>query len=439
MENKNRTFSSKIGFILTAVGSAVGMANVWGFPYKLQQNGGGAFLLVYLFFVLVFGYVALSAEFAIGRRANTGTLGAYEYAWNSRNLGAVGKFIGFLPLIGSLCIALGYAVIISYVAKALGQSITGTLMSVDSGEWFEQFSGMNYSVVPYHAIILFVTLLTCIKGADSIERSNKIMMPAFFVLFLILMVRVAMIPGAIDGYVFMLKPDFSKVLNVNTIVTAMGQAFFSLSVTGSGMIVCGAYLSKSEDIVDASKQTAIFDTVAAMVAAFVMVPAVFAYGMDQAGGPGLLFVVLPKILQDIPGGRIFAIVLYTAVIFGGISSLQNMLEVVTESLIHKFPKLKRKSVLAFLGLLLFGIGVNMEPISKWGPWMDLVSIYIIPIGATIGAVSWFWILKKRELLEEINTSSKKKYGDLWYNIGRYLYVPFAIIICFMALVYKVAF
>lgn len=439
MENKNRTFSSKIGFILTAVGSAVGMANVWGFPYKLQQNGGGAFLLVYLFFVLVFGYVALSAEFAIGRRANTGTLGAYEYAWNSRNLGVVGKFIGFLPLIGSLCIALGYAVIISYVAKALGQSITGTLMSVDSGKWFEQFSGMDYSVVPYHAIILFVTLLTCIKGADSIERSNKIMMPAFFVLFLILMVRVAMIPGAIDGYVFMLKPDFSKVLNVNTIVTAMGQAFFSLSVTGSGMIVCGAYLSKSEDIVDASKQTAIFDTVAAMVAAFVMVPAVFAYGMDQAGGPGLLFVVLPKILQDIPGGRIFAIVLYTAVIFGGISSLQNMLEVVTESLIHKFPKLKRKSVLAFLGLLLFGIGVNMEPISKWGPWMDLVSIYIIPIGATIGAVSWFWILKKRELLEEINTSSKKKYGDLWYNIGRYLYVPFAIIICFMALVYKVAF
>lgn len=439
MENKNRTFSSKIGFILTAVGSAVGMANVWGFPYKLQQNGGGAFLLVYLFFVLVFGYVALSAEFAIGRRANTGTLGSYEYAWNSRNLGVVGKFIGFLPLIGSLCIALGYAVIISYVAKALGQSITGTLMSVDSGKWFEQFSGMDYSVVPYHAIILFVTLLTCIKGADSIEKSNKIMMPAFFVLFLILMIRVAMIPGAFDGYTFMLRPDFSKVLNVNTIVTAMGQAFFSLSVTGSGMIVCGAYLSKSEDIVDASKQTAIFDTVAAMVAAFVMVPAVFAYGMDQAGGPGLLFVVLPKILQDIPGGRIFAMVLYTAVIFGGISSLQNMLEVVTESLIHRFPKLKRKSVLAVLGVLLFGIGVNMESISKWGPWMDLVSIYIIPIGATIGAISWFWILKKEELLEEINTSSKKKYGDLWYNIGRYLYVPFAIIICFIALAYKVAF
>ena len=173
-----------------------------GVSIQITTKWWGSLFISLSIFVLVFGYVALSAEFAIGRRANTGTLGAYEYAWNSRNLGVVGKFIGFLPLIGSLCIALGYAVIISYVAKALGQSITGTLMSVDSGKWFEQFSGMDYSVVPYHAIILFVTLLTCIKGADSIEKSNKIMMPAFFVLFLILMIRVAMIPGAFDGYTF---------------------------------------------------------------------------------------------------------------------------------------------------------------------------------------------------------------------------------------------
>lgn len=440
MENREKqTFSSRLGFILTAVGSAVGMANVWGFPYKLQQNGGGAFLLVYLFFVVVFGYVALSAEFAIGRRAKTGTLGAYEYAWGSRGFGIFGKFIGFLPLIGSLCIAIGYAVIISYVAKALVQSIDGTLMNVNSVEWFGKFSTTDYSVVIYHALIIIITLLTCIKGADSIEKSNKIMMPAFFILFLGLMVRVSMIPGAFDGYIFMLKPDFSKILDPNVIVAAMGQAFFSLSVTGSGMIVCGAYLSKSEDIVDASKKTALFDTIAAVVAAFVIVPAVFAYGMQQEGGPQLLFVVLPTILKGIPGGRIFAIILYIAVIFGGVSSLQNMLEAVIESLMHKFPKLQRKPLLAILGIIIFAIGVNMEPISKWGPWMDLVSIYIIPIGATIGAISWFWVLRKEELLEEINTSSKKIYGNTWYNIGRFLYVPFAIIICFIALAYKVAF
>ena len=192
----------------------------------------------------------------------------------------------------------------------------------------------------------------------------------------------------------------------------MGQAFFSLSITGSGMLVYGAYLSKKEDIVDSAKKTAFFDTIAALVAALVMIPALFAYNMDQAAGPGLLFVTLPKILQDMPGGQIFAIILFTAVIFGGITSLQNMFEAVAESVLHKFPNLKRSWVLIALCVICFGFGVNMETIApteeiakassaftinttNWGPWMDLVSIYIIPIGAVLGAISWFWILKKK--------------------------------------------
>lgn len=438
MDNTKK-FKSKWGFILTAVGSAVGMANVWGFPYKLTTEGGGAFLIAYLFFILVFGYIGLSAEYAIGRRANTGTLGAYEYAWKSRGLDGAGKIVGWLPLAGSMCIAIGYACIISYVLKALFQAITGSLMTVSPGPWFESFALVNYSVIPYHIIIVVVTLLTCITGADSIEKANKFMMPLFFVLFIILAVRVAFLPNAIDGYAFMFKPDWGEVMKPQTLVSAMGQAFFSLSITGSGMIVCGAYLSKKEDIVDGAKKTAIFDTIAAMVAAFVMVPALFSYGLDQARGPGLLFVTLPTILQDMPGGRLFAIILFTAVVFGGISSLQNMFEVVAESLMHKIPKLTRKVTLIILGVITFGVGVNMEAIFRWGPWMDIVSIYIIPLGATLGAISWFWVLKKEELMDEINTSSAKKYGDLWYNIGRYFYTPLAIILCVVALVFKVAF
>ncbi|NSJ92927.1 sodium-dependent transporter, partial [Coprococcus sp. MSK.21.13] len=153
----------------------------------------------------------------------------------------------------------------------------------------------------------------------------------------------------------------------------------------------------------------------------------------------LLFVTLPKILQDIPGGRIFAIILFTAVVFGGVSSLQNMFEVVGESLMYKFPKLKRIPMLILLCVICFGIGVNMEPIFRWGPWMDLISIYIIPIGATLGAISWFWIMKKEDLLNEINLGAKKKQGDLWYNMGKYLYVPFAAILCLVALFMKVSF
>lgn len=438
MDNTKK-FKSKWGFILTAVGSAVGMANVWGFPYKLTTEGGGAFLIAYLFFIIIFGYIGLSAEYAIGRRANTGTLGAYEYAWKSRGMEGAGKIVGWLPLAGSMCIAIGYACIISYVLKALFQAITGSLMTVNPGPWFESFALVNYSVIPYHIIIVVVTLLTCITGADSIEKANKFMMPLFFVLFVILAIRVAFLPNAINGYAFMFKPDWAEIMKPQTLVSAMGQAFFSLSITGSGMIVCGAYLSKKEDIIDGAKKTAIFDTIAAMVAAFVMVPALFSYGLDQARGPGLLFVTLPTILQDMPGGRIFAIILFTAVVFGGISSLQNMFEVVAESLMHKIPKLTRKVTLVILGVITFGIGVNMEAIVKWGPWMDIVSIYIIPLGATLGAISWFWILKKDELMDEINTSSSKIYGDVWYNLGRYFYTPLAIILCIVALVFKVAF
>ena len=219
----------------------------------------------------------------------------------------------------------------------------------------------------------------------------------------------------------------------------MGQAFFSLSITGSGMIVYGAYLQPEEDVVALAKQTALFDTIAALVAALVIIPACFAYGLDVGSGPSLLFVTLPHILQDIPLGRLFAVILYTAMVFAGVSSLQNMFEAVGESLLHRFPRLNRKAMLALLCVICLGIGLNMEPIFKWGPWMDIVSIYIIPIGATLGALSWFWIMKREELMEEINRGAKKPSGQKWYSVGRYLYVPCAIILCCVALFLKVAF
>ena len=431
MSKKN--FSSRWAFILASVGSAVGMANVWGFPYKLGTNGGGAFLLIYVFFVALFSYVGLSAEYAIGRRAKTGTLGSYKYAWESRNLGVIGSIIGWLPLAGSLCIAIGYAVIIAYVLKALTQALTGSFMSVDTNVWFNTFALHEYSVLPYHFIVIIGTLLTLFFGAKSIEKTNKIMMPLFFVLFAILAINVAMLPNALEGYKFLFIPDFSKLEDPMVWVTAMGQAFFSLSITGSGMIVYGAYLSKDEDIVESAKTTAFFDTLAALVAALVMIPAVFAYAMDPAEGPKLLFVTLPKILQNMIGGQIFAIILFTAVIFGGITSLQNMFEVVAESLMHKFPRLSRFWVLALLCVVCFGFGAFMEPISSWGPWMDFVSIYIIPIGAVIGAISWFWIIKKEEILDEVNSGANKTYGSFWYFVGKFIYVPIAFLLCIIAI------
>jgi NSS family neurotransmitter:Na+ symporter len=417
------------------------MANVWGFPAKMGANGGGAFLIVYLFFIALFGTVALSAEYAMGRRARTGTLGAYRNAWESsgKKLGKAGGIVGWLPLVGSMCIAIGYAVIISYVSRAFFDSCTGTLMSVDTGAWFDSFSGAGYSVVPFHIIIVVITLLTLLLGAKSIEKSNKIMMPIFFVIFVILAIRVAFLTGAMEGYKFIFTIEWSALKNPMVWIWAMGQALFSLSVTGSGMIVYGAYLDDKEDVVKVATRTALFDTIAALIASFVIIPACFAYKLDIGAGPALLFVTLPRILQDIPIGQVFAIFLYTAMIFAGISSLQNMFEAVAESLQYRFKKLGRNLVLALLCVICLAFGLHMEPIAKWGPWMDIVSIYIIPIGATLGAISWFWIMKKDDLLGEINRNTKKPHGNLWYFAGKYVYVTCAIILCCIALFMKVAF
>ena len=237
----------------------------------------------------------------------------------------------------------------------------------------------------------------------------------------------------------MLIPRWEELKNPMVWITAMGQAFFSLSITGSGMIVYGAYLDDNESVVPAAMKTALFDTIAAFVAALVIIPACFAYNLDVAAGPGQLFVTLPTILQDIPMGQIFAVILYLAMIFAGVSSLQNMFEAVGESLLHKFPKLNRKVVLVLMCVICLGFGINMEAIFSWGPWMDFVSIYIIPVGALLGAISWFWVMKKDQLLFEINKGSEKKQGEVWYFIGRYIYVPFTIILCMVALCMKIAF
>ena len=433
-------FSSRWGFVLSAVGSAVGMANVWGFPAKIGAYGS-AFLVAYLIFMVLFSVVGLSSEYAIGRRARTGTLGSYREAWATRGerAGRAGGILGWLPLAGSMCIAIGYAVIIAYVLKAFFHSVTGELMHVDTTVWFDSFATNSYSVVPFHMIVVIGTLLTLLLGARSIEKSNKIMMPLFFIIFVVLAIRVALLPGAAEGYKFIFMPDWSVLKDPMLWIWAMGQAFFSLSVTGSGMIVYGAYLGDEEDVVKVAVRTAVFDTIAALVAALVIIPACFAYQLDVGAGPSLLFVTLPRILQDIPFGRVFAVFLYTAMVFAGVSSLQNMFEAVGESLQHRFPRLSRKAVLLLLCVVCLGIGVNMEPIYQWGPWMDVVSIYIIPIGATLGALSWFWVMKKDQLLGEINKGAAKAHGTLWHSAGRYLYVPCTLILCCVALFMKVAF
>lgn len=429
--NKNGNFKSTVGFVLACVGSAVGMGNIWMFPYRLGQYGGAAFLIPYLIFIALFGLVGLSAEFALGRMAKTGTLGAYAYCWKNK----FGKYIGWLPLLGSLGIAIGYSVILGWVFRSIQGVLTSELLTNDIPAFFTNMT-QSFSNVPCHFLVLFVTCLLLFTSAtNAIEKVNKVLMPAFFILFIILAIRVSLFNGAIEGYNFLFVPKWEYLLNKETWIMAMGQAFFSLSITGSGMIVYGAYLKDDVDIPKASMQTAIFDTIAAMLAALAIMPAVFSFGIDPVSGPSLMFLTLPEVFKQMPLGNFFALFFFISVAFAGITSLINMLEAVCESWQNRFHISRKKAVLV-CGIITFIISVCIENGDIVGKWMDVVTIYIIPFAALLGAITIYYILGWNALKQELDKGRKKPVGPTFKFLGKYVYVFLAIIILILGILYN---
>lgn len=429
--NKNGNFKSTVGFVLACVGSAVGMGNIWMFPYRLGQYGGAAFLIPYLIFIALFGLVGLSAEFALGRMAKTGTLGAYAYCWKNK----FGKYIGWLPLLGSLGIAIGYSVILGWVFRSIQGVLTNELLTNDIPAFFTNMT-QSFSNVPCHFLVLFVTCLLLFTSAtNAIEKVNKVLMPAFFILFIILAIRVSLFNGAIEGYKFLFVPKWEYLLNKETWIMAMGQAFFSLSITGSGMIVYGAYLKDDVDIPKASMQTAIFDTIAAMLAALAIMPAIFSFGIDPVSGPSLMFLTLPEVFKQMPLGNFFALFFFISVAFAGITSLINMLEAVCESWQNRFHMSRKKAVL-LCGIITFIISVCIENGDIVGKWMDVVTIYIIPFAALLGAITIYYILGWNALKQELDKGRKKPVGPTFKFLGKYVYVFLAIIILILGILYN---
>lgn len=429
--NKNGNFKSTVGFVLACVGSAVGMGNIWMFPYRLGQYGGAAFLIPYLIFIALFGLVGLSAEFALGRMAKTGTLGAYAYCWKNK----FGKYIGWLPLLGSLGIAIGYCVILGWVFRSIQGVVTNELFTNSIPAFFTNMT-QSFSNVPCHFLVLFITCLLLFTSAtNAIEKVNKILMPAFFILFIILAIRVSLFDGAIEGYKFLFVPKWEYLFNKETWIMAMGQAFFSLSITGSGMIVYGAYLKDDVDIPKASMQTALFDTIAAMLAALAIMPAVFSFDIDPVSGPSLMFLTLPEVFKQMPLGNFFALFFFISVAFAGITSLINMLEAVCESWQNRFHISRKKAVL-LCGIITFIISVCIENGDVIGRWMDVVTIYIIPFAALLGAITIYYVLGWNALKQELDKGRKKPVGPTFKFLGKYVYVFLAIIILILGILYN---
>lgn len=425
-------FTSSLGFVLAAVGSAVGMGNIWLFPYRVGQYGGGAFLVPYFIFVALFSYVGLSGEFALGRLTGTGAMGSLDHVLKSRGKKG-GKLLGIIPLLGVLGIAIGYSVVVGWVLRYTAGAATGAILNSDAQGFFDALA-VNFGSIPWHLIAVAFTVVILIFGvASGIEKLSKFMMPAFFILFLIIAVRVAFLPGAVEGYLYLLRPDWGYLLNPETWVMAMGQAFFSLSINGAGMLIYGSYMKKDENILRHAGMTALLDTLAALLAGFAIIPAVFAFGIDPTSGPALMFVTLPQVFAQMPGGQIFALLFFVSVFFAGITSLMNMLEACGEAL-SSTVKLSRRAATLIVGVIAFVPGLFLESLAGMGGWMDLITIYVSPFGALLVAVCIYFVLRADTIKDELALGGKGRPG-VFFTVTARFYVLVAAAVWVLGIYY----
>ena len=296
---KRESFNSKWGFILACIGSAVGMGNLWMFPTRVSLYGGGSFLIPYFIFVALIGSTGVIGEMCLGRGTRSGPIDAFGAACETRGRRKLGDALGFIPAAGSLAMAIGYTVVMGWILKyAIGAFTGATLAPADTDGFASAFGSMAsaFGNNGWQLAALFFCILILMFGVGSgIENANKLMMPVFFILFVFLGIYVAFQPGAMQGYRYIFRIDPEILADPKTWIFALGQAFFSLSVAGNGTLIYGSYLSDEENIPASAARVALFDTIAAILAALVIIPAMATTGakLDQ-GGPGLLFIYLPE-------------------------------------------------------------------------------------------------------------------------------------------------
>lgn len=433
---KRETFASKRGFVLACIGSAVGLGDIWLFPARVSQFGGAAFLIAYIIFVAVIGYTGVIGEMAFGRAMGTGPIGAFEQALQRRGKPKkLGTALGLIPVLGSLALAIGYSVVFGWIIKYITLSVGGKLKPDVAvlGQVFGD-TAKSFGNVPWHVLGIGLAVVIMAMGVSAgIEKVNKVVMPLFFVMFVGLAIYIATLPGAIEGYKYLLVPKWEYLLQPKTWVYALGQAFFSLSLAGSGTLIYGSYLKKDADIISSAKQVAFFDTIAGMIAVLVMIPAMAYAGTTLGeGGPGLLFIYLPNVLLGMPGGRLLMIVFFVAVFFAGISSLINLLETPIEAVQSVVGFSRKKSTLC-IGAITTGVAVLIE--GSVSGWMDVCSIYICPLGALLAAALFFWVCGKEFAVGQANLGAVKKVGGWFVPAGRYIFCALTVVVLIMGTFY----
>ncbi|TCJ02180.1 sodium-dependent transporter [Cytobacillus praedii] len=438
---QNEQWSSKIGFILASAGSAIGLGAIWKLPYVTGNSGGGAFILLFLIFSLLIGFPLLLGEFVIGRSTGKEAISAYKAIAPKSKW----HWIGYLGVFTCFLLLSFYSVIGGWIIKYLMASLTGGMPAEAEGyaAFFEKSVANPLEVVISQGIFLIITIVVVARGVQKgIEQISKILMPALFLLFIVLIIRSLTLDGAMDGVAFFLKPDFSS-LTSESVLYAMGQSFFSLSVGVSVMVTYSSYLSKKESLLQPALSIVVMNLFISILAGLAIFPAVFSLGFEPAAGPGLLFIVLPSVFDQIVFGKVFLLLFLSLFLFATLTSAFSMLEIVVAALTNK--KGKGRARMAWLmGAAIFIVGIpsalsysTLSDILIFGKSIFdsadfLVSNILMPIGALL--ISIFVSFKmKKDLLRSELIQGKKSLNfifTVWFFLMRYV-VPLVIIIVFL--------
>lgn len=428
-------FSSSFGAIMAAAGSAVGLGNIWRFPYICGKYGGGAFLLVYICFVFFIGMILMMSEFVIGRRSGEDPMKAYSKLRPDR---PGWRFVGLAGLLTCFLILAIYLVISGWTLNYFWESLTGTLAGIadsDFGLHFNAFASSAFRPVLFIALFLALTTLVIIGGVEKgIERVSKLLMPILVVLLLVLCVRSLTLDGASAGIAYLFQPDFSK-LTGEGILAALGQALFSLSVGMGVMIVYGSYLPVDDNILKTSVWITVCDFAIAVLSGIAIFPAVFACGQDPTGGPGLVYQVLPVVFNSLGGiGRIFSIVFFLLLSLAALTSAISLLEALTQWLSNEKNGRTKSAVLMSLLVVVLAVAASFS--FGDGIWSSfkvggmqlfdlldkLTGTILPPVCALLTVLFFGWFMKKEDIIDELSNHGTVKVG--YFKVFYYFLVRF---------------
>ncbi|PAV28089.1 hypothetical protein CIL05_18445 [Virgibacillus profundi] len=441
MQTKKDQWSTKLGFILSSAGAAIGLGAIWKFPYMTGMNGGGAFFLLFIAFTIIIGLPILIAEFIIGRGAEKEAVSAYKKLAPKSLWSIIGKW----GVAGAFLLMSFYSVVGGWVLTYSGLSIPGMIIrdGANYPELFASITGNPMITILAHGLFILINVIVISYGIkDGIEKSSKILMPLLFVFFIILVIRAVTFEGAMEGIQFFLQPDFSK-LNAENVLYALGQSFFSLAVGISVMVTYSSYLKKDVSLPMSAGSVSIMNIFVSLLAGLAIFPVVFAFGLEPAEGPGLLFIVLPEAFAQMPFGEIFLSLFLLLFLFAVLTSSFSMLEIITSAFTEKKER-SRKKVAAIAGVVVFIAGIpaalsssNLADFKIFGLTIFdatdfLVSNIMLPGGCLLIALFIGFKMDKTLIRQEFFYGNRLSPGiyQVWFQLMRWI-VPITIIIVFL--------